>query len=194
MNSVFTFMLNSILLGIGLSMDAFSVSLANGLGEPKMRPSKMYGIAGVFAVFQALMPMLGWICVKTVVRLFSAFKAMIPWIALILLLYIGIKMLIGGIRKNDDESESPALGITALLLQGIATSIDALSVGFTIAEYNFIRALSAALIIGGVTFVICFAGLIIGRKFGTKLSHKADILGGIILIIIGIEIFINGII
>lgn len=193
-DSVFTFMFNSVLLGIGLSMDAFSVSLANGLSEPKMHPSKMYGIAGVFAVFQALMPMLGWICVKTVVSLFSAFKSMIPWIALILLLYIGIKMLVEGIRAKDEESDSPTLGLAALLLQGIATSIDALSVGFTIAEYDFIHALSAALIIGGVTFAICFAGLIIGKKFGTKLAHKADILGGIILIIIGIEIFINGII
>ena len=194
MDSVFTFIINSILLGIGLSMDAFSVSLANGLGEPKMHLSKMYGIAGVFAVFQALMPMLGWICVKTVVSLFSAFEVMIPWIALILLLYIGIKMLVGGIRAKDEEGGSATLGLAALLLQGIATSIDALSVGFTIAEYDIIHALSAALIIGGITFVICFAGLIIGKKFGTKLAHKADILGGIILIIIGIEIFINGII
>lgn len=193
-DSVFTFIINSILLGIGLSMDAFSVSLANGLGEPKMHLSKMYGIAGVFAVFQALMPMLGWICVKTVVSLFSAFEVMIPWIALILLLYIGIKMLVGGIRAKDEEGGSATLGLAALLLQGIATSIDALSVGFTIAEYDIIHALSAALIIGGITFVICFAGLIIGKKFGTKLAHKADILGGIILIIIGIEIFINGII
>lgn len=194
MDYVFAFMINSILLGIGLSMDAFSVSLANGLGEPKMHLPKMYGIAGVFAVFQALMPMLGWICVKTVVKLFSAFEAMIPWIALILLLYIGISMLVSGIRAKNEESNSPAIGIAALLVQGIATSIDVLSVGFTIAEYDFIHALSAALIIGGVTFVICFAGLIIGKKFGTKLSNKADILGGIILILIGIEIFINGII
>lgn len=194
MDYVFAFMINSILLGIGLSMDAFSVSLANGLGEPKMHLPKMYGIAGVFAVFQALMPMLGWICVKTVVKLFSAFEAMIPWIALILLLYIGISMLVSGIRAKNEESNSPTFGIAALLVQGIATSIDALSVGFTIAEYDFIHALSASLIIGGVTFVICFVGLIIGKKFGTRLSNKADILGGIILILIGIEIFINGII
>ena len=134
------FFVNSVLLGVGLTMDAFSVSLANGLNEPKMRKKKMCGVAGVYAFFQALMPMTGWICVHTIVQYFRAFEKFIPWIALILLLYIGGKMLWDGFR-NDEEEEKPGVGAWALFVQGVATSIDALSVGFTIAEYDFFMAL-----------------------------------------------------
>lgn len=189
----FIFFFNSALLGIGLAMDAFSVSLANGLNEPKMKRRKMFGIAGVFAFFQALMPMLGWVCVHTVVQHFEAFEVCIPWIALALLLFIGGKMLIEGIRNKDEEEEKGGVGIGALLLQGVATSIDALSVGFTISDYGLLMAVVCALIIAAVTFVICMAGIFIGRKFGTKLSNKAAILGGSILIFIGIEIWVTGV-
>ena len=188
------FIINSIFLGVGLAMDAFSVSLANGLNEPVMKKKKMCGIAGVFAVFQGLMPMLGWICVHTIVKCFESFERYIPWIALVLLLFIGGKMLIEGIKSKDEDEEKSKVGLGALLIQGIATSIDALSVGFTIAEYDLPMALLCALIIALVTFVICIFGLFIGKKFGTKLSNKATIFGGIILIIIGMEIFITGII
>lgn len=187
------FFLNSVLLGVGLAMDAFSVSLANGLNEPEMKKQKMCVIAGVFAFFQAFMPMVGWICVHTIVQYFKAFEKFIPWIALLLLLYIGGKMLIDGINTDDEESEKTGVGIIALLVQGIATSIDALSVGFTIAEYGFLMALVCALIIATVTFVISIAGLIIGKKFGMKFVGKATILGGVILILIGIEIFVTGV-
>lgn len=187
------FFFNSALLGVGLAMDAFSVSLANGLNEPDMKKNRMCKIAGVFAFFQAAMPMIGWICVHTIAQYFQAFRKFIPWIALILLLFIGGKMLIDGIKGNDEEAEKNKVGIVALLLQGVATSIDALSVGFAIAEYGLIMAIVCALIISAVTFVICMAGLIIGKKFGTRFSHKAAILGGSILIIIGIEIFITGV-
>ena len=194
MNFGFVFFFNSILLGIGLAMDAFSVSLANGLSEPRMRAGKMSVIAGVFALFQAVMPMIGWVCVHTVMRLFRSFERLIPWIALILLAFIGGKMLIGGIRKRgQDESPEAVLSFGALLVQGVATSIDALSVGFTIAEYNWQMALAAALIIAAVTFVICMGGLALGKRFGTKLSNQADILGGVILILIGVEIFLSGV-
>lgn len=189
----FVFFVNSILLGVGLAMDAFSVSLANGLQDPKMKKGKMAGIAGVFAGFQAMMPMLGWICVHTVMQYFEAFEKFIPWIALILLVFIGGKMLMDGIKNKDEEEESPALGFVALMVQGVATSIDALSVGVTNSEYNLPMALVSALIIAAVTFVICMAGIVIGKRFGTKLSNKATILGGLILIFIGIEIFIKGI-
>ena len=191
----FMFFFNSVLLGLGLAMDAFSVSLANGLNEPCMRKGKMCGIAGVFAVFQGLMPMLGWICVHTLLQYFTVFEKFIPWIALILLVFIGGKMLYEGIR-NKEECTCAKEGIKfgALLVQGIATSIDALSVGFTIAEHNFIMALVCVLIIAVVTFGVCMLGLFLGKKFGTKLSNKATILGGVILILIGIEIFITGLI
>lgn len=187
------FFFNSVLLGIGLAMDAFSVSLANGLNEPAMKKKKMCAIAGVFAVFQAMMPMIGWICVHTIIQYFTAFEKFIPWIALLLLLFIGGKMLMEGIKSKDDKTEKPKIGITALLVQGVATSIDALSVGFTIAEYGLVMALICALIIAIVTFVICMAGLAIGRRFGTKFAGKAAILGGVILITIGIEIFATGV-
>ena len=187
------FIINSILLGAGLAMDAFSVSLANGLNEPDMKRGRLCVIAGTFAGFQALMPMLGWICVHTVIMVFRAFESFIPWIALILLLFIGGKMLIDGIKGRTDGEEASGVGFAALMIQGVATSIDALSVGFTIAEYDFPRALCAALIIAAVTFVICAAGLRIGKKFGTRLAGKAQILGGAILICIGIEIFVSGV-
>lgn len=191
MNWSFSFFLQSIGLGIALAMDAFSVSAANGLNEPRMKSGRMNGIAGVFAGFQTLMPLIGWFCVTTVATLFEAFRKFIPWIALLLLLYIGGKMLIDGIRYKDEEGEKPAVGFWALMLQGIATSIDALSVGFTISDYRWIQALAASLIIGFVTFWICIGGLYIGKKFGTVLSGKASVLGGVILIGIGIEIFVK---
>jgi len=190
----FVFFFNSILLGVGLAMDAFSVSLANGLNEPGMRKKKLCGVAGVFALFQAAMPMIGWICVHTICEKFQTFEKFIPFIALILLVYIGGKMLLEGMKKNEEEGEeSKAVGISALLIQGVATSIDALSVGFTIAEYGLLMALICAAIIAVVTFFICAAGIVIGKKFGTKLANKASIFGGVILILIGLEIFLTGI-
>ena len=189
------FVLESALLGVGLAMDAFSVSLANGLREPRMRPGRMSGIAGVYALFQYLMPLLGWFCVHTVVELFSSLDRLIPWIAFGLLGWIGGKMLLEGLRERRDPAAAPAdrrLSGGALLTQGLATSIDALSVGFTIEQYSFGAANLAALIIGGVTFVICMAGLAIGKKAGTKLSRSASLLGGVILIAIGFKIFLEG--
>ena len=191
MNWNFVFFFNSILLGVGLAMDAFSVSLANGLREPKMPRRKMLAVAGVFAVFQALMPLLGWLCVHTIVQHFRAFERFIPWIALVLLCWIGGKMLLEGLRGRESPEEGGGVGLAALLVQGVATSIDALSVGFTIAEYNTAMALVCALIIALVTFVICLGGLAIGRKFGTHLAGKAGIMGGVILIFIGLEIFVS---
>ena len=188
----FTFVFNSILLGVGLAMDAFSVSMANGIRESKMSAAKMCGIAGIFAIFQGLMPLIGWFCVHTIAVYFTAFQSWIPWIALGLLGYIGGKMLYDSLSGKEAEEEAPRLGVAALLVQGIATSIDALSVGFTIAEYNVWDALVAVALIAAVTFVICFSGLFIGKKFGSGLACKATILGGSILVIIGLVIFIRG--
>ena len=100
-------------------------------------------------------------------------------------------MLYEGIKNKDSDEDKPAVGFKALLVQGIATSIDALSVGFTISYYDWLHALLSCLLIGIVTFFICFAGLVIGKKAGTKLANKAGILGGAILIFIGLEIFIT---
>lgn len=193
----FTFFFNSILIGIGLAMDAFSVSLANGLNEPCMKRTRMVSIAGIFSFFQCMMPLIGWLCVHTLAQYFKAFEKLIPWIALILLCFIGTKMLIEGIRckktEEDCECGCGKIGLWGLLVQGVATSIDALSVGFTIADYNGAEAIVCGLLIAAVTFAICMGGLAIGKKFGTHLAGKASILGGAILIFIGFEIFFTGI-
>ena len=187
------FFINSILLGIGLAMDAFSVSLANGLNEPKMCRPRMCLIAGVFAFFQALMPMIGWVCVHTVLKFFGILEKAIPWIALALLLFIGGKMLIEGLKNDSEDEIKSRVSFGGLMLQGVATSIDALSVGFTISDYGFVMALVCSLIIAALTFVICTAGLVIGKKFGTALSGKATVFGGAILIFLGIEIWAKGV-
>ena len=171
----FVFLANSILLGVGLAMDAFSVSLANGLHEPKMKLGRMCAMAGVFAAFQYLMPMLGWFCVHTIAHYFAIFEKFIPWIALILLCYIGINMIK---ESKECEEDDCCCGV---------------SVGFTIADYNLPMALVSCIIIGVVTFFICFGGLALGKKFGTHLAGKASVLGGAILIFIGVEIFVTGI-
>ncbi len=193
MNITFSLITMSIFIGLGLAMDAFSVSLANGLAEPKMKLTKLLSIASTFAFFQAAMPMIGWVCVHTVVQHFKSFEKFIPWIALVLLVYIGVSLIRESISCKDEQSCCTKLTLGALLVQGVATSIDALSVGFTIAEYGFIEALVSVLIIAVVTFAVCTAGLFIGRKFGTRLAGKAGIFGGIILILIGLEIFITGV-
>jgi putative Mn2+ efflux pump MntP len=182
------------MLGAGLAMDAFSVSVANALANPQMKKRKMLTIAGVFGGFQFLMPLIGWLCVKTVVNYFEAFEKFVPYIALVLLVYIGGKMIFDSIKNKEDDEKATKLGAGTLIVQGIATSIDALSVGFTIEKYSFTSALIACLIILIVTFAICIAGLIIGKNVGNKYSKSAQIIGGIILISIGIEIFVKGII
>jgi len=186
----FLFFLQSAMLGFAFAMDAFSVSLANGLHEPKMRIPKRCGIAGVFSFFQFLMPFLGWCCVSFAAKL-TLFERFIPWIALALLGFIGGKMLYEGIRNKDTDENQPTVGFLSLLVQGIATSIDAFSGGFDMLGYDFWHALVACAVIAVVTFAICLAGVVIGAKVGTKLSGKAGILGGAILIFFGLKIFIS---
>ena len=192
--------INSVLLGVGLAMDAFSVSIANGIVEPGMKKSRMLMIAGVYAFFQLMMPMLGWLLVTTLEEIFNKFSVLIPWIALILLLFIGGKMIIEAViekkkggQKDSEEPKAAKLTFKILAVQGIATSIDALSVGFTISEYSVLQAFASSLIIGIVTLVICLIGLAFGRKIGEKVSGVATVIGGVILILIGIEIFVKGI-
>ena len=179
------------MLGFGLAMDAFSVSLANGLNEPDMKKRKMLGISGTFAFFQFAMPFIGWVCVSTVASVFKAFQPFIPWIALGLLCYIGGNMLREGIKCDISGGKKPPVRFLGLIVQGVATSIDALSVGFTIADFGLWDALASCVIIGVVTFITCFFGVAIGKKAGLKLSCYAGIVGGAILIFIGLEIFIT---
>ena len=192
-----------MLLGVGLAMDAFSVSVANGLADSGMNKGRMFSIAGTFAGFQFLMPMIGWLLVTEAARVFEWFSPLIPWIALVLLLIIGGGLLKDGIEelreskagtaKEAEPEETARLTFWALMMQGVATSIDALSVGFTTASYNSMQALVSSLIIGVVTLIICLAGLRIGRRLGELLAGRASILGGLILIGIGLEIWVKGV-
>ena len=196
-------LITSVLLGVGLAMDAFSVSIANGLADSGMNKGRMFSIAGTFAGFQFLMPMIGWLLVTEAARVFKWFSPLIPWIALVLLLIIGGGLLKDGIEelreskagtaKEAKPEETARLTFWALMMQGVATSIDALSVGFTTASYNSMQALVSSLIIGVVTLIICLAGLRIGRRLGELLAGRASILGGLILIGIGLEIWIKGV-
>ena len=189
----FMFFFNSILLGCGLAMDAFSVSIANGLAAPCMCRRRMLTVAGVFALFQGAMPLIGWFFVHSFIGLFTSLEWLIPWISLALLSLIGGKMIADACKPDAESCSCATLGVGALLVQGIATSIDALSVGFTIAERSFVPAMISALIIAAVTFPICFVGVYLGKHFGNRFSHKAEIFGGVLLILIGIEIFLTGI-
>jgi len=186
----FLFLFNSILLGVGLAMDAFSVSLANGLQNHFIKWRQMCLIAGTFGFFQWFMPMTGWFCVNWIVDIFQFLLPFVPWAALVLLCTIGGLMIRDGL-SGEEEDVKTEVGFKYLLIQGLATSMDALSVGFTLAEYDFAKAFLASVIIGVVTFGICIAGLILGKKFGMKLADKATILGGCILIGIGLEIFLT---
>ena len=185
------FLLNSVLLGAGLAMDAFAVSVANGVQNPNMKRRRILLIAGTFAVFQALMPLIGWLCVNTVSEQFSVFGEVVPYISLVLLTVIGVKMIAGGISGNEEAALVTGLG--TLMIQGVATSIDALSVGFTIAEYDVLSAVICVLIIAAVTMVLCILALKLGNRIGSRFSDKATVLGGVILIFIGAEIFITGV-
>lgn len=185
----------SLALGIGLAMDACAVSMSNGMNEPDMKTGKAIGIAAIFGFFQGLMPMIGWLCVSFIVEQFGKFEPWIPYIALVLLVIVGGKMLYDGIKKKEERDERKKLSFTVLVVQAVATSIDALSTGFgleDIAGSVWWKALLSSGIIATITFGICVGSVYLGKRFGTKLGNKAQILGGCILIAIGLEIFLTG--
>ncbi len=197
------FILSSILLGIALAMDAFSVSIANGLKEPGMRKGRMCRIAGCYALFQFIMPLCGYLIVHTIVEYFSFLQRAALWTGFVLLMFLGIKMIKEGIEERKAIArdglvsvqegageEFRGVGNAAILLQGIATSLDALSAGFAIAGYSVYEGISAALIIMGITFLLCLAGLRLGKKLGEIFAGRASVLGGVILMIIGIKLVI----
>ena len=188
---MFVLIINSVLLGIGLAMDAFSVSVIDGLAEPQMSRKKRCLIAGCFAGFQFVMPLLGWLLVTSVASLFDFSEKIIPWLALAILGFLGIKMIVEGVRSKKEDVSCRSVSLPAILLQGIATSIDALSVGLTISHYLWYDSLLCSSIIGIETFIICTVGLFLGIKIGEHLSMKVRIIGGIILVGIGIEILVT---
>ena len=193
----FSFLINSFFLGVGLAMDAFSVSVANGLSYPKMKSDMKFKIAFVFAFCQFIMPVIGWGFVTLLTGIFMKISRFIPWIAFAMLLFIGGKMIFEAVsemigkRKEPGDGTLKDLTLATLTVQGIATSLDALSAGFTIAEYSAVYALLCAGIIAAVTFALCLVGVILGKKIGERISAVATILGGCILIIIGIKILLG---
>lgn len=186
---MFQFLLTSILLGVGLAMDACAVSMTDGFFEPEMKIGKSAFISSMFGLFQGFMPLIGYLLGSLVVSFIERF---IPWIALILLAFLGGKMLFEAFHSKGEDDKKPATSIKTIFVQSFATSIDALSVGITIASYTLTRALICSAIVAIITFLISFASIFIGKKFGTKLGKKAEIFGGFILILIGVEIFVTG--
>lgn len=187
-------------LGVGLAMDACAVSMANGLQEPKMKTKKTMLIALFFGVFQMGMPILGYLAVTALSSILgetftTIFGYLVPWIALGLLLFLGIKMIVEAIKEskedNKDEKKDKTLTLKTLFIQAIATSIDALSVGIIFAEQAPYIAYISFGIVGVLTFIISLVAVFIGKKFGTIFSNRAAIVGGIILIGIGFEIFFS---
>lgn len=178
-----------ILIGVGLSADAFSVAVCKGLNMRKLNLKHGYIIALFFGVFQAVMPLIGYLLGTG----FSSYiEAIDHWIAFVLLAFIGGKMAVEAIRdKGDDEEEkSDALNFGELTVMAVATSIDALAVGITFAFLD-VKIIPAAAIIGVTTFGLSLAGVLIGNKFGAKYKSKAELAGGIILILIGLKILLE---
>ena len=189
--------LTGIGLGIGLAMDAFAVSMSNGLKENKMKLKKILLIAITFGLFQGVMPLIGYFVGFSLIDYIDKF---VPWIALGLLSILGIKMIIDGIKElkegNKDDEVCPCencLSVKILLVQAVATSIDALSAGLSFSNYKVYEAIIVVSLVALITTAICIAGVYIGKKFGTKLSKYAAFIGGTILILIGLEIFLTGI-
>ena len=182
-------LLELILIAIGLAMDAFAVSICKGLNMRKMNYRQAGIIALFFGGFQAIMPLIGWFLGK---QFESYITSIDHWIAFLLLAFIGANMIREALGEDEDEDESPLdkLDIGELFMLAVATSIDALAVGITFAFLK-VNILPAVSIIGIITFVISFAGVGIGHKFGRKYEKKAELAGGIILICIGLKILLE---
>ena len=193
MNLGFALIFNSVLLGVGLAMDAFSVSLANGLNEPCMRKTKMVGVAGLFSVFQGLMPLIGYFLANSFSNYIEAFD---HWIAFVLLVFIGGKMIWECFHPDEDECCCNALSFKTMITMAIATSIDALAVGIAF-SCDGMQIYSSGLILGvfascaiicATTFILSAFGVKIGKLLENKLKKRAEIAGGVVLILLGCKI------
>jgi len=175
-----------ILIAVGLSMDSFAVSVANGFTIRELNVKRVFLISFSFASFQAIMPLIGWLAGLGIER---HIKELDGWIAFLLLSYIGLKMIWEGIQKNSIKKESE-LKILTIIGESFATSIDAFAVGISFACLN-ISIISPVLIIGIITFAFSLTGLHLGKYFGKRLGKTAEIIGGIVLIGIGVKILIE---
>lgn len=187
MNDI-SFISESVLLGFGLAMDAFCVSVSNSLANPKMKASRMNLIAFSFGCFQFFMPLLGWFLVTTMLGVFNILQSYLPWVTMSVLWFIGVKMIIdGSVKKKTEEevSKEIILSFGMLMAQSVATSIDALSAGLTFSVLSLSQVLLSCGVIGLITYILCMIGLKIGKTVGPRLSKWAATVGGSILIIIG---------
>ena len=175
------------LIGMGLAMDAFAVSICKGLAMRRMNYKKAIIIAAFFGVFQALMPALGYVLGTTFANKIAAID---HWIAFILLALIGANMIKEALSSDDDECQDDSLRLGDLIMLSIATSIDALAVGITFAFFN-VSLLPSVSMIGIITFIICVIGVKVGNVFGEKYKSKAELAGGLILIVMGAKILID---
>lgn len=180
-----------LLIGIGLSMDAFAAAVCKGLASRKFSFSYAFTVALFFGVFQALMPCIGWLLGK---QFQNSITEIDHWIAFILLSFIGGKMLYEALTEKDepapDAKRTSVIDLKELAVLAVATSIDALAVGITFAFLDT-DIISSSLLIGLTTFIISAFGFLIGVLFGTKFKTKAEIAGGIILILIGVKILLE---
>jgi len=175
------------ILAVGLSMDAFAVSICIGLTIPKLSLKKPVIVGLYFGLFQAVMPLIGYLTASLFAAMIAAYD---HWIAFALLCFLGAKMIIGSLKKDDCPCDEASLKPAAMLPLALATSIDALAVGASLAFLN-VNILPAVSLIGATTFIISIAGVMIGNKFGAKFQSKAEFLGGAILILIGLKILIE---
>ncbi len=179
-----------LLIGIGLSMDAFAVSICKGLAMRKVNKKQALVIGLFFGGFQALMPFIGW---ALGIQFQSHITNIDHWIAFVLLVFIGGKMIVEAVKPEEEEAVEvldPPLDIKEMFLLAIATSIDALAVGVTFAflDYPIVEAIS---IIGVTTFVISIGGVYVGNFFGSRYKNKAELAGGLILVLLGVKILLE---
>lgn len=179
-------LLSLFLIAVGLSMDAFAVSVCKGLATPKYKLKYSMICGAWFGGFQALMPTVGYLLGVNFKKYITAID---HWIAFVLLALIGFNMIREAL-KNDDEGADPSFTAKSMSLLAVATSIDALAIGITFAFLD-VNIVAAVLFIGVCTFVISAAGVKIGSAFGTRFKSKAEIAGGAILIILGLRILIE---
>lgn len=196
LNSLGSIIPIAILLGIGLAMDAFGISISHGFKDPSIKLIKVLAIALTFGIFQGIMPTVGWAIVygfSSIDSFSKIFKQIVPPLAFIILTFIGLSMIRNCVKKKEDQVDSNNKSFFALLLlQGIATSIDALSSGLAMTNYSIQEVFLSVAIIVVITFCFCFSGVFLGKHFGTKFGSKSELIGGIILIFVGLIILIKG--
>lgn len=186
--SVYMGIAEIFLIGIGLSMDAFAVAVCRGLKMQKLNVKHTAVIALFFGGFQALMPLIGWFLGKQFEKYITAVD---HWIAFALLAFIGGKMIYDSFKKDDDDQgEKDVFNLKEIFVMAVATSIDALAVGITFAFLS-VNIWSSISIIGVTTFVLSAVGVLIGHKFGAKYKNKAELAGGVILVLIGLKILLE---